>query len=148
MSRRTAIIGASLFAAAVAVVLVIALGGNEEERAETAPHGPPTTGVTETTDTARTQTAEPLTDTATTPEPDPRAAEVERAVFALVEATEVGKSTPAGVDVSALPTSDELSVERTEVAGERATVTLAGGVKVRLQRSGGDWEVVAVQGGR
>ena len=147
MRRRAWIIGVALFAAAVAVVLVIALGGNEEERAETAPHGPPTTGVTETTDTApATETVEELTDTGPRG-PDPRDARVERAVFALVEAVEVGNP-PPGLDVSALPTSDELSVERTEVAGDRATVTLAGGVKVRLRRAGGVWEVVAVQGGR
>ena len=147
MRRRAWLVGASLFAAAVAVVLVIALGGNEEERADPAPHGPPTIGVSETTDTApATETVEELTDTGPRG-PDPRDARVERAVFALVEAVEAGNP-PPGLDVTPLPTSDELSVERTEIAGARATVTLAGGVKVRLRRSGGTWEVVAVQGGR
>jgi hypothetical protein len=151
MSRRGILIGAAGFAAAVAIVLVllIALGGDDEETAETAPHGPPTTGVTETTgttDAPRTQTAEALTDTGPG-EPNPRTVGPERAVFSLVAAVEAGNA-PAGVHVSALPSSDELSVERTRVAGDRATVTLAGDVTVRLRRSGGAWRVVAVQRGR
>ena len=146
MSRRAMIIGAVVLAAAAAIVLVIVLaGGDDEKPAEPAPHGPPTTGVTtqtETERTERTETVEDLTDTV--PRADPRRAEVERAVFALIESVEVGQP-PAGIDVSALPTSDELSVESTRISGDRATVTLAGGVVVRLRRSGGEWRPVSVE---
>ena len=151
MSRRGLVIGAAVFAAVAAIVLVFALaGGDDEERAEQAPHGPPTTGVTTQTQTERTErtertkTVEDLTDT--TPRPNPRRAEVERAVFALVEAVEVGQA-PADLDASALPTSDELSIERTRITGDRATVTLAGGTIVRLRRSGGEWRPVSVERG-
>ena len=146
MSRRNTVIGAAAFAAVAAVVLVIVLaGGDEEKPAEQAPHGPPTTGATaptETQPTRRPETVDDLTDT--TPRADPRRAEVERAVFALVEAVELGRP-PPGIDVSALPTSDELSVERTRIAHDRAAVTLAGGTMVRLRRSGGEWRPVSVE---
>ncbi len=145
MGHALAYAGAALAALAAVVLVIVLAGGDEEKPAEPAPHGPPTTGVTAPTETQRserTETVEDLTDT--TPRPDPLRAEVERAVFALVEAVELGRP-PSGVDVSGLPTSDELSVERTRIAGDRAAVTLAGGTVVRLRRSGGEWRPVSVE---
>ena len=141
------IIGVAVFAAAAAIVLAIALGsGDDEKRAEQAPHGPPTTGVTETTSTApATETVEDLTDTA--PRPNARRAEVEKAVLRLVADAESGRPTP-GVDPTLLPTSDELSIERTRIGRGGATVWLAGGVVVRLGRSQGEWTVVNVSRAR
>ena len=150
MSRRGIIIGAAVFAAAVAIVLVlvIALGGKDEERGETAPHGPPTTGVTETTGTTgapRTQTAEALTDTGPRrPRRNAAAARVEQALLDLVAAAERGQP-PAGIDPTILPSSDELSIERTEIEGDRATVALAGGVVVAFRRSGDGWTAVSAR---
>ena len=51
----------------------------------------------------------------------------------------------AGVDLSALPTSDELSVETTLVSGRLASVRLAGGTTVRLRKAGGRWRVTEIR---
>ena len=47
----------------------------------------------------------------------------------------------AGVDLTLLPTSDELSVGGIRVAGDRATGSPAPGTKVSLRRSGRGWTV-------
>jgi hypothetical protein len=47
----------------------------------------------------------------------------------------------AGVDVSILPISDELSIDRIRVKRSRATASLASGVTISLRRAGAGWQV-------
>lgn len=75
--------------------------------------------------------------------------------------TVVGQSAPSGaggdplgacaraanVPLESLPTSDELSIDRVRLAGDRATVTLVAGVRVLLRRRGDAWTVTRVAPG-
>ena len=51
----------------------------------------------------------------------------------------------AGVDLTLLPTSDELSVGGIHVTGDRATGSPAPGTKVSLRRSGRAWTVTGIR---
>jgi hypothetical protein len=94
---------------------------------------------------------------------------VEEAIVALVESSEAGDAprlcdvlgvSPSGarsvqvcaraarVDLSVLPTSDELSIERVDVSGPRGIATLAGGTRIALRRAGREWKVTGLERGR
>ena len=63
---------------------------------------------------------------------------MERAVFVYVERAE--QAGPAG-----LPTSDEASIERLTVRGDRARVRLTGGAVLELERRGRRWVVTSAE---
>jgi hypothetical protein len=97
-----------------------------------------------------------------------RVAGVESAVTRLVEASEQGNGvaacrhlglTPKGsglfalqdcakrahVDLTALPTSDELSFGPVAITGNRARVVLIGGPTLTLRRAGASWRVAGLR---
>jgi hypothetical protein len=71
-------------------------------------------------------------------EPSDDRRQIEQAIARYVEAAERGE-----VDVSGLPTSDELTIRRVELAGARAQAALAGGARLSLRKAGGRWRVVS-----
>ena len=113
---------AALAAIVVAVVVVLVVA--EEEVAEDTPPA----GTTATKPST-------VTDSVDLPAPAARRRErvkVERAATLYVEAAERGEADSPG-----LPTSDELSFERTVIAGGRARVELVGGARLFLRRAAG-----------
>jgi hypothetical protein len=93
---------------------------------------------------------------------NPKRAAIERTVASFVEGVErsdaaavcrllgrppgslEGCARSAGVDLHAVPSSDELSVERVRVAGTHASAGLAGGQTVTLRRAGRAWLVTGL----
>jgi hypothetical protein len=165
--RRAVAIAVVVVAVAAGVGVALALSGDDDE--------PATMAETATTETATATETQPQRDTgdrprATTraPAPDRNEREIERTVSALVESVELGDGAAvcaalgrrgsgpeaiggcaraAGVDLAALPTSDELSVGDVEVVGRRATAELAGGTTVSLRRVGTEWRVSGIEAG-
>jgi ferric-dicitrate binding protein FerR (iron transport regulator) len=160
--RREIAAGAVALLVALAVVLALA-GGTDEEADDPAPRD---TATTTERPPARTETG-PRTAPAEEPGRE-RAAGIARTVTLLVQAREetdapalcelVGQESrgtgpaaveacarAAGVELAALPTSDELSIESARASGERGVARLAGGATVRLRRVAGRWRVTAVE---
>jgi hypothetical protein len=152
-------------AVAVAVVLVLLLaGGSDDKPTSTRPsatHPPRST---------TTHTSPPKTTPARhRPRPSNKdAATIQRVVTELVQANERGDGATvcrllgkpaagsgisaadscarsAGVDLSLLPTSDELSVGGIRVAGDRAKASPAPGTTISLRRSGRTWTVTGIR---
>jgi hypothetical protein len=149
-------------AVAVGVVLLVA-GGDDDEPTVSRPSATRTAPSTE----ERPATTETRPE-AKRPRPSNRdAATIQRTLTRLVQANEQGDAATvcrllgepasgtgigaldrcaarAGVDLSLLPTSDELSVGGIRVVGERATGSPAPGTKVSLRRSGQGWTVTGI----
>ena len=146
---------------------LVVLGGDDEpasERPATETAGRTTGSETGETAPPPTETRPPGTATAPADTPQARreAASIERTVVAIVQATEesdgprvcrlVGQAggdgpscaSAAGVNLQALPTSDELSLDRASTSGPRATVVLADGRRILLRRAGAGWIVTGV----
>jgi hypothetical protein len=51
----------------------------------------------------------------------------------------------AHVDLTVLPSSDELSIERVKASGKRGTARLAGHLTISLRRAGRRWRVTGVR---
>jgi hypothetical protein len=51
----------------------------------------------------------------------------------------------AGIQPEQLPTSDELSIEKVRLSGDRATVTVTPSTRIVLRRRGDVWTVAAVK---
>jgi hypothetical protein len=156
--RRRFEIALALVALAVGLGLAFALAGGEDDE-------PPSTTGAPTVTTGKTS---PRTETERENERDRRrrrtnVREVERVVSRLVEAVERSDAreacavlagagstleecaAAADVDLLALPTSDELSIDRVTVRGRRATATLSGGAVLSLARIGGQWRVTGLR---
>jgi hypothetical protein len=161
---RVPIIAAVVVAIAVAVgVVLLVAGGDDDEPTVSRPSATHSTPSTE----ERPATTE--TRPAAKPPPSNRdAATVQRTLTRLVQGNEQGDATTvcrllgqtaagsgigaldrcasrAGVDLSLLPTSDELSVGGIHVAGNRATGSPAPGTQVSLRRSGQGWTVTGIK---
>lgn len=126
---------AAIGAVAIAIALVLVIG--EEETEEDIP--PPAT-------TQMRPAAPPPPVAAPRPAAPANGhgagetAGVRRAVELYVEAAETGEvRAPPG-----LPTTDELSIRRVTVAGNRASAELAGGERLVLRRARGRWRVIRV----
>jgi len=160
-------IAAGVVALLVGFALALILAGGEDDQ-------PPGTTPDRTarTDTAPTVTetvpAPEDTDTAGREPPRRDAAAIQATVILLVESAELGEAAGvcralgqplsgsgpeaaqqcadrAGIDLQALPSSDELSFEEVLLAGrERANVRLSTGDTVHLHRSGGRWVVTRI----
>jgi hypothetical protein len=151
-------------AIAVAVVVVLLLaGGDDDEPTVSRP------SATQTSPSTRERPAATETQPAANRPRPPRrdAATIQGTVTALVQANEQGDgrticrllgqppagngldalqscATGAGVDLSLLPTSDELSVGGIHVKGDRATASPAPGTTLSLRRSGRGWTVTGI----
>jgi hypothetical protein len=164
-SRSRIPIAAAVVVALVAAVVVVLLlaGGDDDE---------PTVSRPSATHTATTQERPATTETkpaARRRRPSNRdAATIQRTVTRLVQANERGDArtvcrllgqaatgtgldelercaSRAGVDLSLLPTSDELSVGGIHRTGDRATASPAPGTRVSLVRSGRGWKVTGIR---
>jgi hypothetical protein len=150
-------------AVAVAVVLVLVLAGGSDDKptksrpSATHPTTPTTTHTTPTKTTPARRRRPSNRDAAT----------IQRVVTRLVQANEQGDGAtvcrllgkPAagsgigaadscarsGVDLTLLPTSDELSVGGIHASGDRATASPSPGTTVSLRRSGGSWTVTGIR---
>jgi hypothetical protein len=151
-------------AVAVAVVLVLLLAGGDDDKPTSSRPSAIHTSTTTATTPTRTVTAPPRRR-----RPSNRdAAAIQRVVTRLVQANEQGDGATvcrllgkpaagtgigaadrcarsAGVDLSLLPTSDELSVGGIHVSGDRATASPSPGTTVSLRRSGGRWTVTGMR---
>jgi hypothetical protein len=162
---RIPIIAAVVVAIAVAVVVVLLVAGGDDDE--------PTVSRPSATHTEpRTQERPSTTETQPTAKvhrlPDRDAATIQRTVTRLVQANEQGDgatvcrllgqapagagidalercASSAGVDLSLLPTSDELSVGGIRVTGDRATASPSPGTKVSMRRSGRGWRVTGIR---
>jgi hypothetical protein len=140
-------------ACGLAVLLLASCGGDDNKPAASATERSPKAQPTATTKA-------PLKHKRRPPAPDPRVARIERALTELVEATELNEATrvcaaiaggtgsdaqrcaeTAGIDLLALPSSEELSFERVRAVGTKAQVVLSSGAVFSLTRSGGRWRV-------
>ena len=158
--RRAIVAGVMALLAGIALAFAVA-GGDDDE--------PPGTTRTQTAATTETVT-EPARETGETvrrPPPARDFAAIQTAVTRLVESAELNDARgvcrslgqPAsgsgpeaarrcadavGIDLFALPSSDELSFDRVELPSRRsARVVLGGGETVVLRRSDGSWIVTA-----
>jgi hypothetical protein len=161
---RIPIAAAVVVALVAAVVAVLLLAGGDDDE--------PTVSRPSATHTAPTQERPATTETkpaARPPRPSNRdAAKIQRTVTRLVQANEQGDASTvcrllgqaatgtgldalqrcasrAGVDLSLLPTSDELSVGGIHRTGDRATASPAPGTRVALVRSGRGWRVTGIR---
>ena len=165
--RRMIAAGAAALVLGVVIALVVADDDGDRPPGTTATTGP-TAMTTETTPGTTTQAAPAPTDTARQPVPRRDLAAIQTTVTLLVEAAELNDaagvcralgqpatgSSPdmaqqcadrAGIDLQALPGSDELSFDRTTLAGpNRARVLLATGDTVELSRANGRWVVTGL----
>jgi len=158
---RVPLIGAVAAAIVVAVVLALLLAGGDDDN--------PTVSRPSATRSAPAPVppVNQQTETGTGPKPSDRdAGAIQQTVTDLVSANERGDAPGlcrivgqpvgatgfdalhtcarnAGVDVSVLPISDELSIDRIRVAKGRGTAHLAGGVTISLRRAGSGWRVTA-----
>jgi hypothetical protein len=161
MRRRIPLIGAVAAAIVVAVVLVLLLAGGDDDK--------PTVSRPSVTRSVPAPPVNQQTETSTGPKPSDRdAAAIQQTVTDLVSANERGDAQGvcrvvgqpaggngfdalhtcarnAGVDVSVLPISDELSIDRIRTSKGRATAQLASGVTISLKRAGADWRVTAAK---
>jgi hypothetical protein len=164
-SNRVPLIGAVAAAIVVAVVLALLLAGGDDDN--------PTVSRPSATRSAPAPVPAPpvnqQTETSTGPKPSDRdAGAIQQTVTDLVSANERGDAQGvcrivgqpaggtgfdalhtcarnAGVDVSVLPISDELSIDRIRVVKGRGTAQLAGGVTISLRRVGSEWRVTAAK---
>ena len=165
MRRRIPLIGAVAAAIVVAVVLVLLLAGGDDDK-------PTVSRPSVTRSVPAPVPAPPVnqqTETSTGPKPSDRdAGAIQQTVTDLVSANERGDAQGvcrvvgqtaggngfdalhtcarnAGVDVSVLPISDELSIDRIRTKKGRATAHLASGVTISLKRVGAEWRVTAAK---
>ncbi|HEX2233881.1 MAG TPA: hypothetical protein VHG69_11030 [Thermoleophilaceae bacterium] len=164
--RRAIAAGLAALVLGLVVALIVAGGDDdappgEEARQTTAPTEPQTETQTETAPTPR--------ETETTPTRPPRRdlAAIQQVVALLIESAEIRDgagvchalgqpqgSGPeaaeacadrAGIDLSQLPGSDELSFERVRASGDRGRVVLGSGDSVSLRRQGDSWVVTDIR---
>ena len=131
--RRVLLPGA--LALVLAIGLVLALAGGEEDVSVEEP--------TNTPSEQRTGETGARTSESPRPERSDERMRVEQAVTRYAEAAERGE-----VEAPGLPTSDELTIRGVEVAGGEAQATLAGGTRLSLRRKGRRWRVVRVSARR
>jgi hypothetical protein len=148
-------------AALTAGVLAIAGCGGDGDKTSSKPA---TTGTA--TATGPSATRPPGKRTTPTTErltPNPKRAGVERTIARFVEGLErsdaasvcrlLGRppgtlercAEAAGVDLHAVPSSDELSVARISFRGSRASAKLAGGQTLTLRRAGRGWLITGLR---
>jgi hypothetical protein len=157
-------IAAGIAALAIGFVLaLIVAGGEDDEPPRTSPTERPATTETVT----ETETPPRRTETVRRPPPARDFVAIQEAVTLLVESAELGDAAGvcralgrpargsgpeaaqrcadrAGIDLQALPSSDEFSFERIEASGNRGSARLSTGDTVSLRRSGGRWVVTGV----
>ena len=145
-------------------MVVIVVSGDDEE-----PKPAPRPGATKEATAPpppRTETTDTQGRTTTTDRPPQAEVSVQETVTKLVESNEQGDgrtlcpllgqppaarlqglercARAAGVDLSILPISDELSIERVRASGRRGSATLVGGLTISLRRVGDRWQVTAI----
>jgi hypothetical protein len=145
------------------VLALILAGGEDDQPPGTTPTEPPAT--TETV----TETGPAPGETVRRPPPARDFVAIQAAVTLLVESAELGDAAGvcralgqpragsgpeaaqrcadrAGIDLQALPGSDELSFEDVTASGNRGTARLSTGDTVRLRRQDGRWVVTGIAG--
>jgi hypothetical protein len=156
-------IAAGIAALAIGFVLALIVAGGEDDE-------PPGTTPTErpaTTETVTETETAPRTEPVRRPPPARDFVAIQETVTLLVESAELGDAAGvcralgrpargsgpeaaqrcadrAGIDLQALPSSDEFSFERIEASGNRGSARLSTGDTVSLRRSGGRWVVTGV----
>jgi hypothetical protein len=162
---RIPILAAVVVALVAAVVAVLLLAGGDDDE-------PTVSRPSATHPAAPTQERPANTETKPTARrhrpSNQDAATIQRTVTRLVQANEQGAASTvcrllgqaatgtgldalqrcasrAGVDLSLLPTSDELSVGGIHRTGDRATASPAPGTRVSLVRSGRGWKVTGIR---
>ena len=163
--RRAIAAGVAALLIGFVVALVVAGGDDDAPPAERTTQPARTTQTETVTETA---TAPEATETETAGQEPPRRdlAAIQATVVLLVESAETrdaegvcralgqfsaGTSTDAaqecadraGIDLAALPSSDELSFERVEASGSVGLALLANGDTITLRRTGGRWVVTS-----
>jgi hypothetical protein len=166
--RRMIAVGAAALLIGFVLALLVA-GGDDDDQAQ----GPETGERTATTETTagpgtETATAPQAVEPVEPAVPQRDLAGIQATVVLLVESAEVrdgrgvcralgeapiGSSRDvaqdcadrAGIDLSALPGSDELSFEEVDAAGDRGRVELASGDVITLRRRGGRWVVTGIR---
>jgi len=157
-------IAAGAVALVTGFVLALILAGGEDDR----PPGTQTTERTATTETVtETETTPQATETAEQRPPRRDLAGIQAAVILLVESAELGEASGvcralgqpasgggpegaqrcadrAGIDLQALPGSDELSFEQVDARGDRGRARLSTGDTIELRRTGGRWVVTGL----
>ena len=159
-------IAAGIAALVIGFAVALAVAGGDDD----APPGEGTAQRPETADTqtvTETETVREPGETVRRPPPARDFAAIQATVVRLVESAETrdaqgvcralgqapagtgpdaaqGCADRAGIDLAALPSSDELSFERVEASGNRGRATLASGDTVTLRRSGGRWVVTGL----
>jgi hypothetical protein len=156
-SRRPLAIGLALAVILAGVVLALVLAGDDEGEKSAATERPQSE-----TDRPTVPKHVP-TVTETTPEtqaPPRDSRQIEQTVTTFVESAEQsdsqracsqvaggeGKQLPGcaeavGIDLRALPSSDELQVDAVRVSGSRADAKLSSGASFRLKQLGGKWKL-------
>jgi hypothetical protein len=166
LPRRPLTVALVLAALAAGAGVGIALSQDDDDGSATTAGGE--TATTEAVGETKTET-ESTTTTAEKESGQEEARRIEEAIVALVESSEAGDgprlcdvlgvspggprsvqvcARAAGVDLSVLPTSDELSIERVDVSGRRAIATLVGGTRISLRQAGRQWKVARLKPGR
>jgi hypothetical protein len=155
-------------AVALGVGLGIALGGDDDDDDRARPRADatesPPAGTIPAPPTATAEAPGPEAPPAPPPR-DPQRAEIEQVVSELVEASERGDAEGlcflvgqdpggaiglqalqacarrAGVDLSLIPTSDELTLVDIRIRGDRARAKFASGATVLLMRAADRWRI-------
>jgi hypothetical protein len=157
-------IAAGVAALAIGFVLALIVAGGEDDE----PPGTTPTARTATTETVtETETGPRRTETVRRPPAVRDFVAIQEAVTLLVESAELGDAEGAcralgqmprgsgpeasqrcadraGIDLQALPGSDELSFEQVDASGNRGSARLSTGDTVSLRRRAGRWVVTGV----
>jgi pyruvate/2-oxoglutarate dehydrogenase complex dihydrolipoamide acyltransferase (E2) component len=167
--RRAIAAGAAALLIGFVIALIVA--GGDDDRSpgpETAERTATTEPGTETEATGETETAPQAVEPAEPTVPQRDLAAIQATVVLLVESAEVrdgegvcralGQSPNAtsrdaaqdcadraGIDLAALPGSDELSFDHVDASGSRGRAELANGDVITLRRRGGRWVVTGIE---
>jgi hypothetical protein len=158
-------IAAGVAALVIGFVIALAVAGGDDDTPPPETTGRPQTAETETV--TETETVREPGETVRRPPPARDFAAIQATVVLLVESAEtrdaegvcraLGQAPEgtgqdaaqacadrAGIDLAALPSSDELSFEEIDASGNRGRARLASGDTVRLRRAGGRWVVTGI----
>ena len=164
--RRAILAGLAALVLGFAIALIVAGGDDDRPPGEETTQRPQTT---ETETETVTETAPAPGETVRRPPPARDFAAIQTVVTLLVESAELGEAAGvcralgqqpggsgpeaaqrcadrAGIDLQALPGSDELSFEQVDASGNRGTARLSTGDTVSLRRTGGRWIVIGISG--
>jgi hypothetical protein len=158
-------IAAGLTALVIGFVIALAVAGGDDDTP--APETTERPATTETATETETETVREPGETVDRPPPARDFAAIQATIVLLVESAETrnaqgvcralgqtpagggqdaaqGCADRAGIDLAALPSSDELSFEQVAATGNRGRARLASGDTVTLRRTGGRWVVTGI----